>query len=92
MISRPVVAAALAFATLCAPAYAADQPETQAPAAANPNSTPQVARGRFPHRKPGAKAHNGAMIMAGTGLGAGIIAAIAQIGGSGGAVPPVSGQ
>ena len=91
MISRPLVAAALAFATLCAPAYADDQPGTQAPAAANPNSTPQVARGRFPHRKPG-KAHNGAMIMAGTGLGAGILAALAQIGGGAGAAPPVSGQ
>jgi hypothetical protein len=93
MISRCVVAAGLAFATLCVPAYADEQPGTNSASSGNASSTPQVRRGHFPHRKLATKRTNEGLLLGGAAFGAGLIAALAH-GGSGGAgiVPPVSGQ
>ena len=97
MISRSIVAAALACASLCVPAYAADQPGTNSASPGDVGSTPQVQRGHFPHRKPGDKAANQGLVYTGLAFGAGFGLTLSQILGSGGSsgsgiVPPVSGQ
>lgn len=97
MITRSVVAAALACASLFVPAYAADQPGTNSASPGDAGSTPQVQRGHFPHRKPGAKATNQGLVYTGVAFGAGFGLTLSQIlgnaGGSAtGIVPPVSGQ
>jgi hypothetical protein len=95
MITRCLVASALAFSALSAPAYADDQTGTSHASSGDAGSMPQLSRGKFPHRKPGEQGSAQGLMFSGAVFGLGVtLGQILAGGGNSGSlvIPPISGQ